>query len=799
MSKSLLVVLLLLLVCRAATAQTPDDEYYPYAGHEEPAAEIRSDTILFYSAIHRSNELFARWAWQLLPQVALGAGREDDARVEGIVLPYRYDRALRGLAAREEFVPGAGADAPLLRIRRFRFDEALPLQPFAASVRGSNRNYRLGARFLARGALGARWRGAVAVDGRFGRDMLVEGVFTEELTTALRAERRGAAGSRLALMAVLPRSVRGTRFSSVDEAFALTGNRLYNPAWGYQNGRVRNARVRRETVPLVLAVYGRPLGAATRLSATLAVEAGVTKYSALGWYDARTPMPDNYRYLPSHTGDEANGHAWRTADPRYTQIDWDGMIAANRAAADGAARYALEDRVERICDVRLRLDFTTSLGAHATLGYGLSLRHDGRRSYKQMRDLLGGDRLVDIDYYLVDDDTYGNRFQNDLRHPYRTVRTGDRFGYDYRLTCRRADLHVAFAWQSDRLRVDLGLVTGSASIRRRGFYEKELFPGDRSYGPSRAVVFNTYGARLLAGWSFSPRSYLEAAVAAGAEPPRAVDLFYQPLYNNRTVDDPRAERSYAAQLSYRLSFAAGTLQARAYVGWQMDGTETRRYFDDMAGLYCDLAVEGVGIRRAGIELAADIRLSYRWGLTLLASAARSRHIRDPRITVLSDADNTAVDTRAVSHMRGLVPGLEPQRTAAAEVRYFGAKGWGGRCSAGYAGGRRVEPMPLRRTERIALQGSASPEAFDAFTHQERLRDAFTVDCSLFRTFRFGRSQLTASLIVRNLTGSQAVYAAYESLRVRTIPSGDASVWMPHPTRMTYAYPRSFYLSVSYRF
>lgn len=98
------------------------------------------------------------------------------------------------------------------------------------------------------------------------------------------------------------------------------------------------------------------------------------------------------------------------------------------------------------------------------------------------------------------------------------------------------------------------------------------------------------------------------------------------------------------------------------------------------------------------------------------------------------------------------------------------------------------------------QAAQTPEALDRFTRQERLGDAFTLDASAFKTFYMGQSRLTVSLMLRNLTGGRdRIYAAYESLRVRRMRSGDAYAYAPFETRRTYAYPRSFYLSVSYRF
>ncbi|MFQ9211496.1 MAG: hypothetical protein ACLR3T_08470 [Alistipes finegoldii] len=51
-----------------------------------------------------------------------------------------------------------------------------------------------------------------------------------------------------------------------------------------------------------------------------------------------------------------------------------------------------------------------------------------------------------------------------------------------------------------------------------------------------------------------------------------------------------------------------------------DGVETRRYYDDMAGVFCDMAATRIGRMACGVEAAADIRLSYRWSLSLAASA-----------------------------------------------------------------------------------------------------------------------------------------------------------------------------------
>ena len=388
MLKSCCALLFLLFPC-AAAAQYPGDEYYPYAEREERRELLTTDSTIFYRAVQSPSDLYGLRTGFNLPQVALRR-RGLDYTLErtslmGVAVSYRYLAALRLLGAEEQRYAGLaaapGEPAAAGGMRAFRFSDGEPLQPFLASVRFTDRNYLVGAKAAVSASPGDGWCISAALDARSGRDMHVEGVFTNAVTAGLRLARRFGEGHELSVLCIVPPSVRGTRLSSSEEAFTLTGDRLYNPAWGWQDGRVRNSRVRRETVPLALAAYAVPLSASTSFAATLAAEAGVAKYSMLDWYDARTPMPDNYRYLPSYTGDRETEQAWLARDPRCTQIDWDELILQNRMAG-GHAVYALEDRVERLCNLAFDASFATEADARLTLRYGVSLRRENTRSYK---------------------------------------------------------------------------------------------------------------------------------------------------------------------------------------------------------------------------------------------------------------------------------------------------------------------------------------------------------------------------------------------------------------------------------
>lgn len=805
MPKICFVLAVLWLMIGRVEAQPSVETFHPYGEDEEEERVLRPDSLLFFRAIQSAEDLYGRITAFAMPTVGVPRRGvhfyEERARVDGAEIPYRYFTTLRQMGAEEYTRPGLGMMEGEIGgrggVRIFDFDTGESLLPYYAGVNYADRGYRVRGRMAVSRTWRRGWHLSAAVDGRTGRDAHIRGVFTNALTGGFRLSRHFDEDNELALLVVLPWSQRGGRSASTGEAFSLTGDRYYNPAWGFQNGRIRNARVRREMIPVGVLSWRRPVSRSTDLETFAALEAGVGRQSGLGWYDARTPLPDNYRYMPSYVGDRATELAWRNADPRFTQIDWDELIARNRMK-DGQAVYTLEDRVERLTGMQAGVTLQTRIDDHTLLAYGVRGRYTRSRRYREMRDLLGARYIVDIDQYLVDDDTYGNMLQNDLRHPDRRIFRGDRFGYDYALVGRSLSAVLRAEYHTDRLRGEAALEVGAESVFRRGFFEKELFPGENSLGRSRVMRFTPYTLKILGGYSFSPSSYLQAVFTAAAVTPSEDDLFVQPLYNNRTVEDPRPQRIFSGEVGWRFQRPVLDLQVTGFYTARFDDCATMRYFDDTSLTYADLVLSSVDYSEWGVELAAQVRLSRRWQIDVAVTGGRYLYADDARVEVLSDTDNRVLD-RSKACLKNYHRGNIPQVAGCAGVGYWGRRGWGFRLSAGYVAGRYGEVSALRRTMRVVRQADVTEEAAREMTRQQRIDDAFTLDASLSKTFFFGHSRMTAFVSVRNLTGCCVPYAVYESSRLISHRVGDRHFRSPQPDHMTYSSPRSCFVSVSYHF
>lgn len=643
------------------------------------------------------------------------------------------------------------------------------------------------------------WTTTISAHANGGPDIYTRGVGGYGATLAANLARHFERGT-LSIAAIVPWSMRTLGQASTDETFTLLGNTLYNPAWGYDGGRMRSARERTSLRPEVIAAWSSTLNDNTHYSVTLNAYHEWRAQSSLAWFDAPTPMPDNYRYLPSHflANEEATREveqAWTTNDTRYTQIAWDELYATNALQQDGRAAYVvdLQHRNHLRTAATFALRTTTE---RLTLDYGITLDCHTERRFKSVDDLLGADHIDNLDYMLMDDATFCRDLQNDLRNPNRIIREGDRYAYDYRLTRLNATLHAVANIPISGTRLTIGGRLSAEQTSRHGYYEKELFPGRASYGTSRRLLLMPY--RLFASWDVIHGAHNVSAHAmiAGLSP-KLDDLFLQPQYNNRMTEEICLSTSLSAEARYAYHHARVDVVAAAYVTTRLNDISTIRYYDDIAGLYCDAVTSNIDRLSFGIEAAAKVR--YGRGLISTFGMTLGRHtfISDARVLLYADANN-AVVANTTSHVAGRHLAT-PSITLTADIAYRTRSGWQFTAEVQYFGLRYTELSLTRRTERI-LSYAISEEQRDDLYAQRPLRDAVNVGLSISRRIRLSNGEaLWLQLSADNLLNSHVPYGGYEPNRVRRITVNGSTLLRPFDEKLTYAYPLALRLAASYRF
>ena len=811
--RRLWLIILLLIVSVSAKAQETAEDYLLYKLEQESHQEfsITTDTLLFYRALQRCADLYDELAMYRFSSVENSRRgfyyTYRKAMLEGVEMRHQNISILRRLGVSERgyaglngdyagMVSAAGADY-------FSLSDGAPISGGNVALFLTGKGYLGGVRATLNSLMRDGWSLSTYASAKGGNDLYVKGVYNNTIDVGLRLSKDFSYGATLSLVVLSSVGERGLRSGSTQESFTLTGDRLYNPTWGRQDGKVRNSRQRRDAIPFIALVFDSAIGNSTRMNFSVGGDYGRRGYTSLGWYDAMTPRPDNYRYMPSYYADEAIAGSvadeWRRGNEKYTQIDWNDLYTQNRRSADGAV-YAVEERVEQIANSQLSLQFTTYFGREFQLNYGVRAWRNSSRQYKQMDDLLGAYGLKDIDYYLIDDDTYSNNLQNNLLNPDRYVGDGDRFSYDYSLVDRGVTANIGFEYNTSRWQIDASLAIGGNSIFRKGYYEKELFAGDKSLGRSVVSHFAPYTFKVSAGYAFSVHHNLDFAMMLSTQTPDAEDLFLNPMYNNRVVDNPSLRKERAVELNYKYHSSSMDLVVSAFAVRSSDERDMFRAYDDLSTTYCDVDISGIGIARYGVEAAVRAYLSSRLQLEMTAAVGEYKYVDNPIVSHYADSDNSVVCNSSISDMSGCRVGGAPQTAVSASMTYFARRGWIFSGCVNFAGGRYVDPSFVRRTERVARQGAMSEEIYERFLAQQNLGNATTVDCSVAKWFRVGQSRVSLSLMVNNLLGrDDIVYGGYESSRIRRYRSGAQMVYAPQDDIITYSYPRTLYGVVSWKF
>ena len=318
------------------------------------------------------------------------------------------------------------------------------------SVANGNQMYRLRALVsYASGQLDNGWSYGFSLGTRQGGNGYVDGVYYNSYSYFLSAEKLFRDKHRLALTFMASPSQRGAQQASTDEAYKLFGNNYYNPNVGYQDGKLRNSRVRDSHEPIAMLNYSWDISDRTRLNAATALRFGQNGYSALTWKDASDPRGDYYRYLPSSllsqivpgvtTEETMFEYLFRARElaRNFTgMLQYDRFYQQNRLidntlvdqfagssdekfkqtlATQYRSNLMIEERHTDQLDYNLAADVSHQIRSNMRIVGGANLRINRTWYYDEVKDLLGGDYWYDVDKFAERDMSQSAlNYQNDL-------------------------------------------------------------------------------------------------------------------------------------------------------------------------------------------------------------------------------------------------------------------------------------------------------------------------------------------------------------------------------------------------
>ena len=554
----------------------------------------------------------------------------------------------------------------------------------------------------ASGELDNGWSYAFNVSARIGGNDWVKGVYYRNFAYYAGVEKKFGDEHKLSLVTFAAPGQRGAQNASTQEVYDLMGDNMYNSNWGYQNGKVRNARVRKTFEPVTILKYTVKPNDDLEASATVLWRTGKNGYTAMDWYDAADPRPDYYRNLPSYfymddpDYDRRNEEkaawaydAWTQNYPEYTHLNWDRLynVNYNNFDADGLRRskYVIEERRVDQNDVNVGANVKWNATKWFTLTGGLNYRWNRTEYYKKLDDLLGGEYFINIDSFAERDfASTPAMVQNDLDYylnngnTAQTLYVGDKYGYDYYANVRKAGAWANGAFDFGAFKGNVALQAGYESFWREGLVRKGLFPGLRedgseyiidgknlttyekvngelvpitSKGNSAVSQFFTYSAKLGIQYHFGGGHRVYGNAGYFNDAPTFSQSFISPRTRNSLVPNLETMKTISTDINYQYSNNGYNVRVTGFWTKIMDQTDMMSFYDDTQNSFTNFAMTGIDQRHMGIELGFKVPLPVE-GLSVEGALSWGEYIYTSTPRMTQTVDNSAevvVDNQPVPY------------------------------------------------------------------------------------------------------------------------------------------------------
>ncbi len=680
----------------------------------------------------------------------------------------------------------------------------------------ANRSYRNRLMFTyASGEMENGWSVIASGSRRWANEGYVQGTFYDAWAYFIGIEKKVNKTHSFSLTVFGAPTKRGRSGISVQEAYDLTGNNYYNPYWGYQNGKKRNARVGNYHQPMITLTHYCDISENTKAQGAVSYWFGRGGTTALEWVEAGDPRPDYYRYLPSFwesIEEDQKADYYRNIwlnNEAGRQLQWDHMYFANSKFlftvndVDGIegndvtglrSKYIIEDRRNDKSQLLVNWRIHSVISDMLKVSGGFDLTWYKGHQYKMVDDLLGGEYWFDIDKYADGDPfTFPDQMQSDLNHPNRIVKEGDIFGYDYTANINVQDIWGEADFSFSKIDFYAGLKLSHTTFWRTGHMRNGKFP-DNSFGDSPKNNFFNYALKAGATYKINGRNYIVANGMFMTRAPYFRNSYISARTRDFTVDNLKNEKILSGDISYILHAPAIKARLTLYYTQFKDQTWSRSFYHDGLNTFVNYIMTGVDKLNTGAELGIEANVSPTITLTAVGGLGQFIYNSRPLATVARDNDAAIMATDRKVYLKNYYVGGMPQTIGSVGVKYNAPTYWFIGVNGNYFGNAYLQPNPDRRTAE-AFEGLFSDDIRVKETlAQEKLPSALTMDLFGGKSWKVNHKYYIGfTLSVSNLLNNTNIATSgYEQYRY------DVDNINKFAPKYSYLYGRTYFLNIYIR-
>lgn len=606
----------------------------------------------------------------------------------------------------------------------------------------------------------------------------------------------------------------GKQGAATAEAQELANNHYYNPYWGYQSGKKRNANIARTNQPVFILTHDFRISNKSSFVTAISYSFGDKGSSSIDWYNVPDPRPDYYRNLPSYYEDNPAVYdqikqQWINNES-VRQINWANLYGANTSSKETfngvtgyRSRYILSEAVNNVKKLNFNTVYNTRLGKNIEFTAGASYQTQKNKFYKKILDLLGGDYFADLNQFA--ERSYPNNpdaGQPDLNNRNHVAYVGDRYQYDYDITINKASAWSQAVFKFRKVDWFAAVELSNTQFWRTGNMMNGLFPTS-SLGKGSVNNFNNYAVKTGFTYKINGRNYLYINGAILTKAPYYDNVYFSPRTRDNQQSNVTNEEVKSIEGGYVLNAPKLKLRLTGYYSEFNNQLNVMSFYHDTYQNLVNYAISNINKQHYGAEFGFNAKILPNLTIDGAASVGRFYYNSNQKATVTLDNDASVLSTDTV-YSNGYNLGSAPQEAYSLGLTYRSPKYWFVSVTGNYFDQMYLDINPIRRTYKAVENTVAGSPERNAILAQQQLSGQTTVDLfagyswklpkkwavhkkSTFLAFNAGISNL--------LNNKNIISGGFEQLRF-DFATNDVNKF---PPKYYYAYGLNYFISTILRF
>jgi hypothetical protein len=657
------------------------------------------------------------------------------------------------------------------------------------------------------------WSYSVLISRRFGNQGYKNGTLYEANSFFVSAEKKLTEKHSVNITGFYTPNRRGRAAPMTQEVKELKGIR-YNPNWGYQDGVLRNSRIRSVEEPIVMLNHFWNLAARTTLNTNLGYQIGKvgntrldyggTRLQSIGVREiyiggARNPFGDYYQRQPSYFLRMENPTAYDyqlayLAEQEFLndgQLNWNALYYANELskAKGGNSIYIIQE--DRTDDTQITLNtiLNTQISEKVRLDASLNFRNLSSENFAVVKDLLGGTGYLDVDYFAEGEsnDVIVEVAQSDLQNRNRLVTEGGRYKYDYLLS---ATVTSGFAQSTFAFRkVDffISAVASQTQYQRNGEFENGHFPRAWSLGTSEKLNFTNLGVKAGLTYKPSGRHLIDLNAGYSTKAPSLRNSFSNPRQNNDIVIGLDSEKIQQLEVGYIFRSPLVKSRVTGYYTGISGKTDISFFFTESArgkengSAFLQEIITGMNTQSVGGELGIEAQVTPTFKLKAAASIGQHIYINNPNYYLTSEdfmdaqnvdgiENNILIMGDGITQFKNYHVPSGPERAFQIGFEYRSPEFWWIGVTANYFSNSYIDISALRRSSGFSTDYIGQPfndydeEVARSLLQQEEFDAYYLVNLVGGKSWKINQYYLGFFASIQNALSQEYITGGFENSR-----------------------------------